>query len=87
MEFTGSSYTGAFKNGRMEGEGEYKFPTETRYVGEMKNGMIHGKGESQLTDLGSLRVIPDGCYDCGDGFYDPNTRVITNYEHHFLRNA
>ncbi|KAK6315628.1 hypothetical protein J4Q44_G00131520 [Coregonus suidteri] len=125
----GSSYTGAFKNGRMEGEGEYKFPTETRYVGEMKNGMIHGKGvlhftngsqyegtwekgiskhvcsilsvqfytercnglkpagESQLTDLGSLRVIPDGCYDCGDGFYDPNTRVITNYEHHFLRNA
>ena len=42
-------------------------------------------GEPQLTD--SLRVIPDGCYDCGDGFYDPNARVITDYEHHFLRNA
>uniref|UniRef100_A0A8C7IRV0 MORN repeat-containing protein 5 n=1 Tax=Oncorhynchus kisutch TaxID=8019 RepID=A0A8C7IRV0_ONCKI len=144
MEFTGSSYTGGFKNGRMEGEGEYKFPTETRYVGEMKNDMFHGKGvlhfpngsiyegtwekgiskqgkytfsdgleyqekdwefcdgydrqfytercnglkpagEPQLTD--SLRVIPNGCYDCGDGFYDPNARVITDYEHHFLRNA
>ncbi|XP_024286685.1 MORN repeat-containing protein 5 [Oncorhynchus tshawytscha] len=146
MEFTGSSYTGAFKNGRMEGEGEYKFPTETRYVGDMKDGMFHGKGvlyfpngskyegtwekgiskqgkytfsdgleyqekdwdfcdgydrqfytercnglkpagESQLTDLDPPRVIPDGCYDCGDGFYDPNTRVITDYEHQFLRNA
>uniref|UniRef100_A0A4W5LJ03 MORN repeat-containing protein 5 n=1 Tax=Hucho hucho TaxID=62062 RepID=A0A4W5LJ03_9TELE len=131
---------------RMEGEGEYKFPTETRYVGDMKDGMFHGKGvlyfpngskyegtwekgiskqgkytfsdgleyqekdwefcdgydrqfytercnglkpagESQLTDLDPPRVIPDGCYDCGDGFYDPNTRVITDYEHHFLRNA
>lgn len=29
---------------RMEGEGEYKFPTETRYVGDMKDGMFHGKG-------------------------------------------
>uniref|UniRef100_A0A8C8FQ14 MORN repeat-containing protein 5 n=1 Tax=Oncorhynchus tshawytscha TaxID=74940 RepID=A0A8C8FQ14_ONCTS len=38
MEFTGSSYTGGFKNGK------YKFPTETRYVGEMKNDMFHGKG-------------------------------------------
>lgn len=29
---------------RMEGKGEYTFPTGTRYVGEMKDGMFHGKG-------------------------------------------
>lgn len=29
---------------RMDGEGEYTFPTNTKYVGEMKDGMFHGKG-------------------------------------------
>ncbi|XP_041914576.1 MORN repeat-containing protein 5 [Alosa sapidissima] len=146
MELTGSSYSGTYKNGRMEGEGEYTFPTETRYVGQMKDGMFHGKGvlyfpngskyegtwdngrskegkytfldgleyeeddwdfcdgydrrfytercnglkpagESQLTNLVPPQVIPDGCYDCGDGFYDPKTRVVTDYHHNFLRNA
>lgn len=28
----------------MEGEGEYRFPTQTRYEGGMKDGMFHGKG-------------------------------------------
>ncbi|XP_070781198.1 MORN repeat-containing protein 5 [Enoplosus armatus] len=146
MELVGSSYKGDTKNGRMDGKGEYNFPTETKYVGEMKDGMFHGKGvlhfpngskyeatwengiakqgsftfadglqyqeedwdycdgydrrfyrercsglrpagESQLTDLHPPRVIPDGRYDCGDGFYDPNTRVITSYTGRFLRNA
>ncbi|XP_019909149.1 MORN repeat-containing protein 5 isoform X2 [Esox lucius] len=131
---------------RMEGDGQYTFPTGTRYVGGMKDGMFHGKGVlfftsgskyegtwengiskqgkyafsdgleyrnkdwdycdgydrrfytercsglkpagvSQLTNLDPPHVIPSGCYDCGDGFYDPNTRVITDYEQHFLRNA
>ncbi|EDV18906.1 uncharacterized protein TRIADDRAFT_34471, partial [Trichoplax adhaerens] len=31
--------------------------------------------------------IPEGCYDCGDGFYDPKTRVVTDYDGKFLRNA
>ncbi|KAM9841692.1 MORN repeat-containing protein 5 [Aulostomus maculatus] len=146
MEFTGSSYRGDIKDGRMDGEGEYTFPTGTRYVGEMKEGMCHGKGvlhfpngnkyeaiwengiakqgaftfadglqfeetdwgycngvnrlfyseicnglrpagESQLTNLHPPRVIPDGCFDCGDGFYDPTTRVVTSYTGRFLRNA
>ncbi|XP_062334501.1 MORN repeat-containing protein 5 [Osmerus eperlanus] len=146
MEFTGSSYTGEFKNGRMEGKGEYVFPTETKYVGEMRDGMFHGKGvlyfhngskyegtwekgiskqgkytfsdgleyqekdwefcdgydrqfytercnglkpagESQLTDLDPPRVVPEGCYDCGDGFYHPDTRVIIDYHGNFLRNT
>uniref|UniRef100_A0A3Q2WVG3 MORN repeat-containing protein 5 n=1 Tax=Haplochromis burtoni TaxID=8153 RepID=A0A3Q2WVG3_HAPBU len=131
---------------RMEGEGEYTFPTNTRYVGEMKDGMFHGKGvlyfpngskyestwengiakqgtftfadglkyqekdwsycdgydrrfytercnglrpagKSQITDLHPPRAIPDGCYDCGDGFYNPSTRVVTAYTGRFLRSA
>ncbi|KAK2571222.1 MORN repeat-containing protein 5 [Acropora cervicornis] len=46
MEYTGSNYEGDFKNGRMEGQGEYQLPPslETKYVGEMKDGMFHGKG-------------------------------------------
>ncbi|KAM4635152.1 MORN repeat-containing protein 5 [Polymixia lowei] len=146
MELIGSSYKGDVKNGRIEGMGEYTFPTETKYVGEMKDGMFHGKGvlyfpngskyeatwekglakqetftfadglvyqdkdwgycdsydrcfysescnglkpagESQLTDLDPPRVIPDGCYDCGDGFYNPITRVVSAYTGTFLRNA
>ncbi|XP_061656827.1 MORN repeat-containing protein 5 isoform X2 [Syngnathoides biaculeatus] len=146
MELTGSSYKGPTLNARMEGEGEYTFPSETKYIGEMKDGMFHGggvlhfpngskyeatwengiatqgsftfadglpykekdwdycdghdrrfytercnglrpAGESQLTDLHPPRVIPEGCYDCGDGFYDPATRIITSYAGAFLRRA
>lgn len=29
---------------RMEGKGEYTFPTQSRYEGEMEDGMFHGKG-------------------------------------------
>ncbi|XP_068609322.1 MORN repeat-containing protein 5 [Brachionichthys hirsutus] len=146
MELVGSSYSGDTKNGRMDGNGEYTFPTETKYVGEMKDGMFHGKGilhfpngsryeatwengmakqgsftfadglqyqekdwdycdghdrrfhserrnglrptgESQMADLHPAPSIPDDCYDCGDGFYDPSTRVVTSYAGRFLRNA
>ncbi|XP_066507461.1 MORN repeat-containing protein 5 [Hoplias malabaricus] len=146
MEFSGSSYCGSYRNGRMEGRGEYKLPTQTRYEGEMKDGMFHGKGVlyfpngsryegtwekgickqghytfsdglqyqdtdwdycdgydrrfytercnglkpagvTQLTNEDPPRVIPDGCYDCGDGFYNPSTRVVNDYQGNFLRNA
>ncbi|XP_070408395.1 MORN repeat-containing protein 5 isoform X1 [Nothobranchius furzeri] len=143
MDITGSSYKGSTQNGRMDGEGEYTFPTDTKYVGGMKDGMFHGKGvlffpngskyeatwENGLAIKGSLtfadglqyrdrtwdycdgydrrfysercngltvsgdprmtdlRPIPDGCYDCVDGFCDPDTRVITSYSGEFLRNA
>ncbi|XP_030062408.1 MORN repeat-containing protein 5 [Microcaecilia unicolor] len=146
MEYMGSSYVGEYRNGRMEGEGKYTLPTDTRYEGEMKDGMFHGKGtlhfpggsqytaiwedgialegeymfsdglkykeknwqycdgydrrfyteicyglkpagRSQLTNLDPPRKIQEGCYDCGDGFYNPNTRVVSDYENRFLRNA
>ncbi|PWA26770.1 hypothetical protein CCH79_00000807, partial [Gambusia affinis] len=43
-------------------------------------------GETQLTNVHPPPVIPDGCYDCADGFYDPKIRVITTYTGEFLRN-
>eukprot|EP00112_Aurelia_sp_Birch-Aquarium-sp1_P011406 Seg2398.6 transcript_id=Seg2398.6/GoldUCD/mRNA.D3Y31 product="MORN repeat-containing protein 5" protein_id=Seg2398.6/GoldUCD/D3Y31 len=150
MEYTGSRYEGEYRNGRMEGNGEYYFPssTQTKYVGEMNDGMFHGKGtlffpdgskykgewkngkvvlndggyefedglkyeaenwgycdgydrrfyteicnglkpagRSQLTNTVPPRKIPEGCYDCGDGFYNPETRIVDSYEHKFIRNA
>lgn len=44
-------------------------------------------GESQLTNEDPSLVIPDGCYDCGDGFYNPVSRVVTDYAGNFLRTA
>ncbi|KFO24134.1 MORN repeat-containing protein 5 [Fukomys damarensis] len=41
----------------------------------------------QLTNMDPPRKIPKGCYDCGDGFYNPVTRIIRDYKSHFLRNA
>ncbi|XP_014838790.1 PREDICTED: MORN repeat-containing protein 5 [Poecilia mexicana] len=146
MELIGNRYKGNIKNGRMEGYGEYTFPTDTKYVGDIKDGKFHGKGvlyfingskykatweegiavdgtfvfpdgleykdkdwaycdgydrrfyteicygfippgETQLTNIHPPPVIPDGCYDCTDGFYDPKIRVITSYSGEFLRNA
>ncbi|XP_063066533.1 MORN repeat-containing protein 5 [Engraulis encrasicolus] len=146
MELTGSSYDGSHKNGRMEGEGKYTFPTGTVYQGQMKDGMFHGEGvlyfpdgskyegtwakglssegkytfsdgleydedewdfcdgydrrfytercnglkpagKSQLTNRVPPEEIPAGCYDCGDGFYNPATRVVSDYELKFLRYA
>ncbi len=31
--------------------------------------------------------IPNECYDCGDGFYNPETRIVNDYNGKFLRNA
>lgn len=44
-------------------------------------------GRSQLTNRVPPRDIPSGCYDCGDGFYDPKSRVVVDYNKKFLRNA
>ncbi|XP_028341355.1 MORN repeat-containing protein 5, partial [Physeter macrocephalus] len=44
-------------------------------------------GISQLTNMDPPRKIPPGCYDCGDGFYNPTTRIVKDYKNRFLRNA
>ncbi|XP_065916479.1 MORN repeat-containing protein 5-like [Dysidea avara] len=151
VEFlTGSSYQGNFVNERMEGLGEYTFPSGTKYIGGMKDGMFHGQGtlyftnggrfeaewdkgkavgpgiggtyifkeglkyeadswqycdgidrrfysevcnglqpagQSQKVDQEPAKTIPLGWYDCGDGFYNPDNRVVYDYDVQFLRNA
>ncbi|KAM4663203.1 MORN repeat-containing protein 5 [Discoglossus pictus] len=59
---------------------------DRRFYTEICGG-LKPAGLSQLTNLDPPREIPEGCYDCGDGFYDPVTRVVNDYQHRFLRNA
>ena len=33
------------------------------------------------------RIVPPDVYDCGDGFYHAETRVVMDYNNKFLRNA
>ncbi|NWU54303.1 MORN5 protein, partial [Dromas ardeola] len=59
---------------------------DRRFYTEICSG-LKPAGISQLTNLDPPRKIPVGCYDCGDGFYNPETRVIVDYKLRFLRNA
>lgn len=44
-------------------------------------------GHEHLVNKEPRHEIPEGCYDCGDGFYNPKTRVVVDYSNKFLRNA
>ena len=57
------------------------------YTYNMITKEIYSVGRSQLTNRIPPREIPSGCYDTGDGFYNPKTRVIVDYNMKFLRNA
>nr|XP_028570297.1 MORN repeat-containing protein 5 isoform X2 [Podarcis muralis] len=96
----GSKYEGTWENG-ISIEGKYTFADgleyednkwhycdgyDRRFYTEICRG-LKPAGISQLTNLDPPRVIPAGCYDCGDGFYNPKTRVVVDYHHRFLRNA
>ncbi|XP_072310027.1 MORN repeat-containing protein 5 [Eucyclogobius newberryi] len=70
----------------QEKEWDYCDGYDRRFYTERCKG-LRPAGESQLTGHLRQRVIPEGCYDCGDGFYNPNTRVVTTYTGRFLRNA
>ncbi|NXD26325.1 MORN5 protein, partial [Spelaeornis formosus] len=59
---------------------------DRRFYTEISSG-FKPPGIPQLTNLHPPKIIPEGCYDCGDGFYNPKTRVVVDYKHKFLRNA
>lgn len=96
----GSKYEAIWENGLVV-EGKYTFADGLTFDdGEWQycdgydrhfyTEIIHGlkpAGRSQLTNRIPPRMIPKGCYDCGDGFYDPGTRVVNDYNAKFLRNA
>lgn len=48
--------------------------------------LIYCLGEEKLTD-GPTMQIPPKFYDVGDGFYDPENRIVFDYQMRFLRNA
>ncbi|EDO43893.1 predicted protein [Nematostella vectensis] len=96
----GSKYVGKWEKGVVV-EGKYTFADgleydpvdweycdgyDRRFYTEICNG-LKPAGRSQLTNRIPPRTIPEGCYDCGDGFYNPTTRVVTDYDNKFLRNA
>ncbi|KAI0238372.1 MORN repeat-containing protein 5 [Lamellibrachia satsuma] len=59
---------------------------DRRYYTEIKDG-LKPAGRSQLTNVLPPRIVPPDVYDCGDGFYHAETRVVMDYNNKFLRNA
>ena len=45
-------------------------------------------GKTLITNnINGLKVIPEGTYDIGDGYYDPVKRVICEYDSTFKRDV
>jgi hypothetical protein len=59
---------------------------DRRFYTEICHG-LKPAGRSQLTNEKPSKEIPIGWYDCGDGLYNPENRVVYDYNHKFLRNA
>ncbi|VDP98133.1 unnamed protein product [Trichobilharzia regenti] len=93
---TGTYYEGEMYDGMFHGKGTLHFQNGSKYHATWERG--HPKNvltaehapdqsRSQLVDKEPRKQIPPGCYDTGDGFYDPLTRVVTDYTGRFLRNS
>lgn len=97
---TGSKYCAEWEEGQAT-QGKYTFADgltydvdnwdycdefDRRFYTEICHG-LKPAGRSQLTDVVPPREIPRRYYDCGDGFYDPASRIVLSYKMEFLRNA
>ncbi|TNN18103.1 MORN repeat-containing protein [Schistosoma japonicum] len=95
----GSKYHAVWENGqakngeiifsdgfRYREEAHYADEFDRRFYTEICSG-IRPTGRSQIVDKEPEKQIPDGCYDTGDGFYNPLTKVVVDYNGRFLRNA
>ncbi|XP_063554321.1 MORN repeat-containing protein 5-like isoform X1 [Gorilla gorilla gorilla] len=97
---SGSQYNAIWENG-LAIKGTYTFVDglhydeknwhycdgyDRRFYTEILNG-LKPAGMAQLTNMDPPRKIPRGYYDCGDGFYNPVTRVVKGYRNRFLRNT
>ncbi|XP_043952227.1 MORN repeat-containing protein 5 [Gambusia affinis] len=91
MELIGNRYKGRIKNGRMEGDGEYIFPTDTKYVGEIRDGKFHGKGVLYFTNGSKYDatweegIAIDGSFFFPDGleYRDKNWDYCDGYDRRF----
>uniref|UniRef100_UPI0035900750 MORN repeat-containing protein 5 n=1 Tax=Myxine glutinosa TaxID=7769 RepID=UPI0035900750 len=77
-----------FADGLVYDESDWTYcdGRQRQYYSEICDG-FKPAGLTQLTNSPSVREIPEGCYECQDGFYDPKTREVSTYEHKLLRYA
>ncbi len=59
-------------------EWSYCVPSDRRFYTEVKGGILPA-GETQLLDRRPAPAIPAGCFDAGDGYYDPKRGEILDY--------
>lgn len=97
VHFPGGSFVASWAEGKVV-EGEYVFtdglkyshpPSEwtyctgadRRFHSEVAAGIL-AAGETQLTNQRGGPPIPAGCFDAGDGYYDPKKGEILSYDTH-----
>ncbi|GAB1602977.1 MORN repeat-containing protein 5-like [Argonauta hians] len=82
----GGKYT--FSDGLkyQENNWDYGSGFDRRFYTEICTG-LKPAGTSQLTNITPPAIIPETFYDCGDGLYDPEERIVYRYNSDFLRNA
>ncbi|CAI8022827.1 MORN repeat-containing protein 5 [Geodia barretti] len=87
----GSSGSGGqltFRDGLQYQETDWRYcdRIDRRFWTEICHG-IKPAGRTQLTDRRPEVEIPLGWYDCGDGLYNPQNRMVYSHNMTFLRNA
>ena len=53
---------------------------DRRFYAEALAGQLEKVTEERQAAEDPPREIPEGMYDSGEGFYDPETRIVTDYE-------
>lgn len=53
---------------------------DRRFYAEALEGDLKPVTQERMTAEDKPREIPDGMYDCGEGFYNPETRMIVDYD-------
>lgn len=56
---------------------KYCIMPDRRFYSSIQDG-LRPAGRSRLTNDDPPRKIPEGCYDTGDGFYNPATKCVTS---------
>jgi len=57
---------------------DYCTAKDRRFYTEVTGG-IKPAGELQLTNEGNALKVPEGCYNSGDGYYNPKTSAIHKF--------
>ena len=96
----GGKFTGDWDNGKLvEGSGKYEFADGLKFEEPNKwnfctykdrrfyHEQIHGVDNPNIEKYAKKlnRYIPEGCYDTGDGYYNPEKGTVFTYENVYLR--